>query len=69
MISQLLCLLQYYLKYTQDLFYYQNKTKVGGLGSELKHKKIFNEVMQQLFKKLPKIKSLTEIPKQTFKTK
>lgn len=69
MISQLLCLLEYYLKYTQDLFYYENKTKTGGMGNSFKHQKIFNDVMQELFKKLPKIKSLSEIPKQTFKAK
>ena len=45
MISQLLCLLQYYLKYTQDLFYYHNKTKGGAMGNEAEHRKGFNAVM------------------------
>lgn len=39
------------------------------MGNSETHKKIFNNVMQELFKKLPKIKSLNEIPKQTFKNK
>lgn len=46
MVSQLLCLLQYYLKYVQDLFYYDNKTKAGAMSSSAEHKKIFNGVMQ-----------------------
>jgi len=65
-LGQLFCLLQHFLKYAKDIFYYENRSNINNTSLDAANKERFHAAVTAMLKKNSKTKKFEELTVEYF---